>query len=535
MGSREDERRFEPDAMTRNRTSLILFFALLLFGMQLPSCASVRGVPPNIADLYREAAKIETRNPVIVIHGILGARLEERETGRSVWGAFGGDSVHPNTPDGARLIGLPLEIPASAFDYDPATAAVHAAGPLDAIELSFFFKIIAVEVYASILRSLGVGGYLDPVSMDPSVPQYPETHFTCFTFFYDWRRDNVENAIRLGHFLTEKRHEIAEHLGRRVAILREAGHDEEARELLEWHAGGYKFDIVAHSMGGLIARYFLRFGAHDLPPDGSAPAVTWAGAREIDRLVCVGTPSFGAIEALENLHDGFELSFLLPHFRPEILGTMPAIYQLLPRTRHGVLIGKDDAPIDVDLFDPTVWRENAWGLARDDADEVLQHLLPKVGDAGVRRARALAYQAWCLRRARQFHAAIDRVPEGDVPAEIYLFAADTQQTKTRAVLERSRGRLIAKFDERACYAYGDATVPRYSAVADERMGGPSRPYLRSPVPWADVVFVSDDHIGLTSNPHFTNNLLYLLLERPSDRLPRRGSVPKPPPSPHVAM
>jgi hypothetical protein len=27
-----------------------------------------------------------------------------------------------------------------------------------------------------------------------------------------------------------------------------------------------------------------------------------------------------------------------------------------------------------------------------------------------------------------------------------------------------------------------------------------------------VTFLSDDHIGLTRNPHFVNNMLYVLLE-----------------------
>jgi triacylglycerol esterase/lipase EstA (alpha/beta hydrolase family) len=49
-----------------------------------------------------------------------------------------------------------------------------------------------------------------------------------------------------------------------------------------------KFDIVAHSMGGLVARYYLRYGTQDLPPDGSLPELTWAGAQYVDNLIMVG-------------------------------------------------------------------------------------------------------------------------------------------------------------------------------------------------------------------------------------------------------
>jgi hypothetical protein len=32
------------------------------------------------------------------------------------------------------------------------------------------------------------------------------------------------------------------------------------------------------------------------------------------------------------------------------------------------------------------------------------------------------------------------------------------------------------------------------------------------LPWHGVTFLSDDHVGITSNPHFANNMLHLLLE-----------------------
>ena len=504
-----------------------LAFALILCA----SCSSPRSIDPDIAALYHDAARVETRNPVVVIHGILGAHLKERESGRAVWGAFGGSFAHPGTPDGARAIALPLTIPASAYDYDPKTADVIASGPLGALNLSLLFRVISVEVYAGILRTLGVGGYLDPVTMDPSLPQYPETHFTCFTFFYDWRRDNVENAIHLGHYLQEKRQEIARHLARRVVLLRQEGKHLEAQKLVDWHRKGYKFDLVAHSMGGLIARYFLRYGAEDLPADGSLPKITWKGAREVDRLALVGTPSFGAAESFENLVSGFSLSFLLPHYPQEILGTMPALYQLLPRSRHHPLLDNKGKALDLDLLDPALWEAQGWGLAADNADAKLRMLLPQVAERAERRRIALRYQAWCLQRAQRFHEALDQAPEGATPTEIHLFAADSQKTKTHVRLVKKRGRFVPHFTGAFTQGYGDGTVPRYSVVADERAGDGKQPYLRSPVPWASISFISDDHIGLTTNPQFTNNLLYLLLERPSYLLPEHApalAAPKPP-------
>lgn len=481
----------------------------------LVACASPREKVPMVRELYRDAASREARNPVVVIHGILGARLQEQVTGRTVWGAFTEDYADPETPEGARLVALPLQAPRSAFDYDPATAAVIASGPLGVLQLRLLFQVLSVSVYADILRTLGIGGYRDKVSVDPGTPAYRTDHFTCHSFFYDWRRDNVENAIRLGRYLRQRRVEIVASARAKIAELRASGDAEslrEADELDAWLAAGFKFDLVAHSMGGLIAHYYLRFGEQDLPADGSLPAVTWAGAEEIDRVVQVGTPNFGAADAIKQLYEGFQAAFFLPQFHPVILGSMPSIYQLLPRTRHGVLLDEHGQPAPHDLFDPALWRDNRWGLAAPDSDEVLRWLLPQTPDATTRRRIADEYLAWCLTRAKQFHAALDQTAH-PTTARMYLFAADAEPTLARAVLVKRNGRLVPTFDRAECYLPGDVTVPRYSTLADERTGGAWRPGLMSPIAWRNVTFLADDHVGLTRNPHFVNNMLFLLLEQ----------------------
>jgi hypothetical protein len=501
-------------AIMRN-TTLLAFLTLALWTY---ACGTApRDRHPIIRDLYRTAARREARNPVIVIHGILGARLEERASKKTLWGAFTEDYADPEREDGARLIALPLRPPTSALAYDPQQAATGASGPLGALRLSFLFQIINVSVYADILRTLGIGGYRDPVVIDPSTPEYSQDHFTCYTFFYDWRRDNVENAIQLGRFIQQTRKEVDARARKRIADLRQTGDAESvhcADELDAWLAQGYRFDLVAHSMGGLIAHYYLRYGEQDLPADGSLPAVTWAGTREVDRLLQVGTPNFGAIDALKELCEGFRAAFFLPRFSPAILGSMPSIYQLLPRTRHGVLLDTKGNVADVDLFDPALWRDNGWGLADPAADRHLRWLLPEVDDAAERRRLALDYQAWCLRRAKQFHEALDSAPPSLPRTRLHLFAADAEPTLARAVLVRQEGKLVPVFDRPQCLLPGDITVPRYSTVADERTGGTARPWLVSPLPWTSITFLADDHVGLTRNPQFVDNTLFLLLETP---------------------
>ncbi|HEX6813584.1 MAG TPA: hypothetical protein VF384_18340 [Planctomycetota bacterium] len=489
----------------------------------LPACVSPRDRDPQVRELYRASARRETRNPVVVIHGILGARLEQRSTGRNVWGAFTGDGMDPGTPDGARALALPLVPPVSAVAHDPATAEVFAAGPLQALQVGFLFTVINVQIYADILRSLGVGGYSDRVLVEPNSPEYGDDHFTCHTFFYDWRRDCVENAMEFGRWLDVRRADITVRAQRRILRLRALGDADSlqaADELAEWLGHGFRFDVVAHSMGGLIARYWLQYGAQDLGADGAAPRLDWRGAKDIDRLVLVGTPNSGSMESLMTLVDGYAPSILLPSYDAALLGTMPAIYQLLPHPANGLLLDADGRPAPVDLFDVAVWERNGWGLLDPASAGVLEWLLPDVADAGARRTQARAYVAWCLARARAFHAALDCDAETPCPAEIRLFAADTEQTLVRARLRPDAGgQLRPVFAGDGLHESGDGTVARYSALAERGTGGTGpASWLDSPVPWSSVTFLPDDHLGLTRNPVFTDNLLFLLLaQRPRPR------------------
>ena len=66
-------------------------------------------------------------------------------------------------------------------------------------------------------------------------------------------------------------------------------------------------------------------------------------------------------------------------------------------------------------------------------------------------------------------------------------------------------------------APGDGTVLRSSAVMDERVGGTWQPGVVSPIAWERVTFLFADHLGVTRDPAFTDNLLWLLLEEPRAR------------------
>ncbi len=61
-------------------------------------------------------------------------------------------------------------------------------------------------------------------------------------------------------------------------------------------------------------------------------------------------------------------------------------------------------------------------------------------------------------------------------------------------------------------ASGDGTVLRSSALMDERIGSEWAPELRGPIEWEHVNFFFKEHLGLTQDVAFTDNLLFILLE-----------------------
>ncbi|MBJ6962393.1 esterase/lipase family protein, partial [Vibrio cholerae] len=65
-----------------------------------------------------------------------------------------------------------------------------------------------------------------------------------------------------------------------------------------------KFNIISHSMGGLVARYAAMDGGADIP--ASRPKPNWSGARHMDRIFLLGTPNEGSLSALEALLNGVD-------------------------------------------------------------------------------------------------------------------------------------------------------------------------------------------------------------------------------------
>jgi len=107
------------------------------------------------------------RNPVIVIPGILGSKLEDPMVQTPVWGAFTYGAADPDYPDGARLVALPMQpgLPLSQLVDNVAPTTV-----LDSVEIDVALLVRGLEIdaYDEIIRTLAAGAYYARTRLDSS-------------------------------------------------------------------------------------------------------------------------------------------------------------------------------------------------------------------------------------------------------------------------------------------------------------------------------------------------------------------------------
>jgi hypothetical protein len=444
---------------------------------------------PDLGGIYNELIQADDpgRNPLIVVPGILGSKLKDLDSNTVVWGAFGPGSVNPKKTEGAQLIALPMGVGVPLADLRD---RVEPDGVLDQVQVRFAGMDLRLKAYFYMLSTFGAV-YRDSELGESGAVDYGNNHYTCFQFAYDWRRDIVESARLLHAFILNQR-----------AYVQAATEERYGIKNLD-----VKFDIIAHSMGGLVVRYYLRYGSADLPADGSLPPLTWEGARYIENVVMVGTPNAGSVDTVTLLLEGEKFAPMFGKYESAILGTMPAVYQLLPRSRHGTVINASTEEQFEDIHDPALWERMGWGLADPRQDAVLQMLLPEVQDPAVRRRIALDHQVKALQRAKHVAAALDVGASPPAGLSLYLIAGDAVPTEAVVAIDKGTTKVVKN-------APGDGTVLRSSALMDEGVGTDLVGRLNSPIDWSGVHFLFKDHLGLTKDPGFSDNVLYFLFEQP---------------------
>jgi pimeloyl-ACP methyl ester carboxylesterase len=230
---------------------------------------------------------------------------------------------------------------------------------------------------------------------------FAEADRTLTVAAYDWRKDIADSAVTL-----------AQHI------------DDAATA----HGVDVEISIVAHSMGGLVGRYYLESGGFNGRP----------GFARVRQLITLGTPHNGAALALP-LILGYEKRLFLN--KDQVLQAAsdpryPAAYQLLPPEGEPFALQGDSGGKPVNVYDSAVIRQ-------------------------------LGLVAANISAAQRFRAGLDlaRRPEH---VRYFFFAGNRQKTATHVLIRQSEAKLrpVAIEEDDG----GDGTVPIWSAFlsAQER-------------------------------------------------------------------
>ncbi|MBX3461287.1 MAG: hypothetical protein KF696_15185 [Planctomycetes bacterium] len=299
----------------------------LLAACQVPDSSSVRVTP---AREYRPERRAAQREPVILIPGSLGSRLYNKENGEVAWGSLAA-TISDLTDD----LDLPIHRKRLADNRDN----LLAYRVLDRAEILAREGSGEVAFYASLIQHLE-----DTLGYRPAYGRKFYRGHDLFVFYYDWRRSNVEAAVQLGEFIADIRRDL--------------------------NAPNMKFTFLAVSNGGVVARYYLRYGSDDQVSDQPPNAPlrpTGAGARDCKRLICLGTPHMGTLDALQLIHEGYAPNVLARRYPPATIFSFPAAFELLPDPGEKIFVGDAGETLDLDLWKPEVWP--AYGLSVFGASE----------------------------------------------------------------------------------------------------------------------------------------------------------------------
>ena len=420
--------------------------------LSVSGCAMVgpRITEDTIIKIYA-AEKVNPKDhPLIFIPGIFGTVLEDSDTGRVIWGSV---------PEG--LI-KQLELPIDSVNMIENTDQVVPTKTLT--EFSIVPGLFKKDIYGKAKYiAVKAAGY--------------EMGKTAFSLTYDWRRDLVEGARRLGDLIDR--------------IKREKG----AQDL--------KFDIVCHSAGGLIARYYAKYGTEDVLDRDPIPEPTYAGARNIDKIIMMGTPNYGSMQSFRSIHNGLNIPGI-GNITREITFSMPSAFELMPFYGKTVFIDAMGKDLDISLYEPGNWEKYNWSVFGDAG-----------GDSEL-RAKQRRFLAAALKRAAAFQEALWK---GSLETEgkrvtYILLGSDADATSSKALLQKRGSGWKTRFDPHddtindLALMPGDNTVTRESLLGKHIKKGKEEEF-----PSAYEIFLAQNHTNLPDDPTFLDNVLHSLLDK----------------------
>jgi pimeloyl-ACP methyl ester carboxylesterase len=289
-----------------------------------------------------------------------------------------------------------------------------------------------------------------------------------FVVYYDWRRDLAESACVLAD---------------RIAGIRAA-------------TGASRVHLVAHSFGGVVARYYLLYGGRDVVrnrdcpvADGTMGAVNAPGGQGTDRAVLLGAPLHGSVLAFRTLLEDFNLFGLLSLGLRDAVFTMPMAWQLLPQAgldgRVSLLAGVSGDG-RVPLYTLHTWVDRGWlpeGARNPGRLRFVEAML----------ARSLALQRSLAGR----HPAEERVPR-------LVVGGLCRPTATRAIAAADGVQFLAR-GQTDHPLFAEATAPGDGVVTAESATG------LPPSPTLTVLTTCTGHSTYLQDPDLLVRIIQFLL------------------------
>jgi len=447
----------------------LVLYAVVRIGSNI---LRVQGDEKALAHLYAGYRAIPEKPVTVFIPGMMASVLQDRDTGKVIYGnVFQGLLEELELPiDGKTLRDNQDEVVAGTvvrtFKYIPGV-----------LELDLNNQVQEV--------ALKIGGF--KIGQDG------------FAFGWDWRRDMVEAAQNLDRAIQD--------------IKVQSGKPD------------LKINLLCHSAGGLVARYYAKYGAKDVLDD-PAPIPTYEGAKNINKIIMLGTPNTGSVESFMTVHQGLWLPSV-GRATAEMIFSMPALYELMPLEGNKVFIDPDGKPLDIDLHDPKNWETYGWSVFNPESQaKALKKLKEAHGEVEGEKKfqekleRQRRFIAFMLARAKKFRTALWAGDPAEEKQQIryVVFGGDRALTLQAAILGRDeKGAWKTTFKtkrpdvEDALYGYGDMSVTKESVLGrhTDEVGGQA---VRKQLPADHSVFFFQNHVSMPKDMTFLDNVLHSVFE-----------------------
>ena len=378
-------------------------FFILLICLSTGACQSSQ-------ENLRASSEPGHRKIIFFIPGYYGTSLVDQKSGQKIFlsireALFGHDSL-----------AYPLEgvIP-HALDLRPSEV-------FDSIGIIPF--LYSIDAYGSSLKGLEKWG--------------SPKGFHVITHPYDWRRD-------FPSLLTELR----QHL-----------------ESLQLQPGD-EVILVAHSMGALLATYFLRY----LDQDPLSATENFAGAHFFKKAILAGAPFRGTMSIFRNTFFGAPLIPSDELLSPLAISSFPSTYFFLtPPGKNEVWDSQGKTRHDLALYEVSTWEQNHYGLFQTGF---------KFPDSNLALRRQLT-DHW-LKQAAAFHQKIESSSEHPGKLPILILTASGTPTNEIGIETKKSDKPFAYLPDQ--YRKLDVSIP--SKISDIDGDGTVSNISSHPVPFLE--------------------------------------------------